>query len=114
MTTATCKTMISTMIALITVEKSLSSKLSSSYESKPVVRLTVVDEGQPERRQNRRKQGELKAELSMECCSLQLQERLTKSTTDSRLKIDKISSLCFFHPWPSLSVTCHSLLQFLL
>ena len=109
MTTATCKTMISTMIALITVEKSLSSKLSSSYESKPVVRLTVVDEGQPERRQNRRK-----AELSMECCSLQLQERLTKSTTDSRLKIDKISSLCFFHPWPSLSVTCHSLLQFLL
>ena len=54
-TTATCKT----MIALIT-------KLSSSYESKPVVRLTVVDEGQPERRQNRRKQGELKVELSME------------------------------------------------
>ena len=48
------------------IEKSLSSKLSLSYESKPVVRLTVVDEGQPERRQNRRKQGELKAELSME------------------------------------------------
>ena len=65
MTTATCKTMIA-LITVSFIEKSLSSKLSSSYESKPVMRLTVVDEGQPERRQNRRKQGELKVELSME------------------------------------------------
>ena len=73
MTTATCNH-DSTDYGFF-IEKSLSSKLSLSYESKPVVRLTVVDEGQPERRQNRRKQGELKAELSMECCSLQLQLR---------------------------------------